>query len=240
MGRASDGEGCVEDVPGVDPSRIGFFPRGGAGDAERETTILNYSDEAIDEERGTMTRVRVDRDDSNRSSRVLDALDGGSDHALLEARTTARGAYVSRRFSLRVGCPSSRPRRSTASTTVTNFFLFAPTLNLTSPSRRAYRVKSFPVPTPSPAWNCARRETKRGKTRVVSLSSRMRRGAFAIDHRSMRRREYRPSARFDHSSRRVDAAPAFAENPELGRVAHLLSRASLDSRVAPCSRADER
>ena len=31
-----------------------------------------------------MTRVRVDRDDSNRSSRVLDALDGGSDHALLE------------------------------------------------------------------------------------------------------------------------------------------------------------
>ena len=56
----------------------------------------------------------------------------------------------------------------------------------------------------------------------------------------MRRREYRPSARFDHSSRRVDAAAAFAENPELGREAHLLSRASLDSRVAPCSRADER
>ena len=36
MGRASDGEGCVEDVPEVDPSRIGFFPRGGAGDAGRE------------------------------------------------------------------------------------------------------------------------------------------------------------------------------------------------------------
>ena len=49
-----------------------------------KTTIVNYSDEATDEERATMTRVRVDRDDSNRSSRVLDALDGGSDHALLE------------------------------------------------------------------------------------------------------------------------------------------------------------
>ena len=146
--------GCPRGGPLTD--RV--FPRGGAGDAERETTILNYSDEATDEERGTMTRVRVDRDDSNRSSRVLDALDGGSDHALLETGAhDGAGAYVSRRFSLRVGCPSSRPRRSTASTTVTNFFLFAPTLNLTSPSRRAYRVKSFPVPTPSPAWNCARR-----------------------------------------------------------------------------------
>jgi len=50
---------------------------------------------------------------------------------------------------------SKRRRRLALSTTRMNCFLLAPYLKSTSPSRRAYSVKSFPCPTPGPAWNCA-------------------------------------------------------------------------------------
>jgi hypothetical protein len=81
---------------------------------------------------------------------------------------------------------------------------------MTSPSLSAKRVKSFPVPTPSPAWNCERRKTR---ARVSSRSKRAKRAIYRTLHRVRR-----PSRR---RRARVDAAlDALAEtlNPSVARV----------------------